>query len=574
MIFEVTKDNKSFLDARGRVILNACPGSGKTTAIAFKLQSLMNDCKSQYGNFSGVACLSFTNVAKNEINEKYQSFSGRRISYPHIVTTIYSFINSYITLPFYYLLELEAKRPIILEDSNFLNDISIGFYKNHKGQLLRYIYRPSNITIENDGSYTYNGYKPDPQKVNIGTFNRYCESYKNWQFNKGFLKNDDSVIAAIRIINKFPEIAKYLVKRFPIIIVDEAQDTSESQFEIFDQLISNGLQNIELIGDPYQSLYEFRNARPDLFIERFNDSERWRSLRIFNCRRSSQRIIDVYCKLRVASEKQVISISRSTTNYPLNILIYDPNSFEDIIIRFSRVINMQEENQILVRGSNHLEKFGVKINKEEPWKSTLPYLIIESQKCFANQNIKQCIDILRKFMIELLFSNLTPFEKKIKGKELKEDLLNNILLMNFIKNLPSTNSTLKEWSEEVARYINVFFNVDNTDLQLKKNKGIDYYNQKVNELFKTEIDSILPISTIHKVKGMSFDSILLVLSEDSSGQNISLRDIYQPASIPSEKQRLIYVAMSRPKKLLCLAIPNNFSKEEIQRNLGEDVMYI
>jgi superfamily I DNA/RNA helicase len=235
---------------------------------------------------------------------------------------------------------------------------------------------------------------------------------------------------------------------------------------------------------------------------------------------------------------------------------------------------MQEENQILVRGANHLEKFGVKMNRTEPWKSTLPYLIIESQKCYSNQNIKQCIDIMRKFMIELLFSNLTPFDKKIKGKELKENILNNILLMDFIKNLPSTNSTLMEWSEEVTRYINAFFNIENTDLQLKKNKGIDYYNQNVNELFKTEIESIIPISTIHKVKGMSFDSILLVLSENGSGQNISLSDIYQPVSIPSEKQRLIYVAMSRPKKLLCIAIPNSISKEEIQQKLGDEVIYI
>ncbi|MGM0409067.1 MAG: UvrD-helicase domain-containing protein [Bacteroidota bacterium] len=110
-----------YLSARGKVVLNACPGSGKTTSIAYKLQELTKET-TETNKFSGVACLSFTNIAKDEINEKYRSFSGINIKYPHLVSTIDSFINQYILLPNFHLLNPNIIRPVILDNSNVLDD--------------------------------------------------------------------------------------------------------------------------------------------------------------------------------------------------------------------------------------------------------------------------------------------------------------------------------------------------------------------------------------------------------------------------------------------------------------------
>ena len=101
MEYELTPQLQTYLDARGKIVLKASPGSGKTTSIARKMMVLQDECSSTYGRFSGIACLSFTNTAKNEINEKYNELSGGSIEYPHLVSTIDSFINRYITLRFY-----------------------------------------------------------------------------------------------------------------------------------------------------------------------------------------------------------------------------------------------------------------------------------------------------------------------------------------------------------------------------------------------------------------------------------------------------------------------------------------
>ena len=40
-MIELNKQRQDYVDARGKVVLNACPGSGKTTTIAYKLHILI-----------------------------------------------------------------------------------------------------------------------------------------------------------------------------------------------------------------------------------------------------------------------------------------------------------------------------------------------------------------------------------------------------------------------------------------------------------------------------------------------------------------------------------------------------
>lgn len=55
-----------------------------------------------------------------------------------------------------------------------------------------------------------------------------------------------------------------LVRRFPRVLVDEYQDVNPLQGEFFEQLAAAGAQ-LELVGDPKQSIYGFRNADVTVF---------------------------------------------------------------------------------------------------------------------------------------------------------------------------------------------------------------------------------------------------------------------------------------------------------------------
>ena len=98
------------------------------------------------------------------------------------------------------------------------------------------------------------------------------------------------------------------------------------------------------------------------------------------------------------------------------------------------------------------------------------------------------------------------------------------------------------------------------------NESIEtYYNSNVVGKYK------IPITTIHQVKGKTFDSILYFFAENSSGQNVSFKDFIKPQTFPTEKQRMIYVACSRPRQFLAIAVPNNISDKAIINKMGKDI---
>ena len=67
----------------------------------------------------------------------------------------------------------------------------------------------------------------------------------------------------------------------------------------------------------------------------------------------------------------------------------------------------------------------------------------------------------------------------------------------------------------------------------------------------------------------TMDAVLLFLSLDSRGQSISLNDFPKNAvNVMSEGQRLIYVACSRPKQFLAIAIPSVITEAQIRQKLG------
>ena len=72
---------------------------------------------------------------------------------------------------------------------------------------------------------------------------------------------------AIQIVSENQEIREELTASFHEIMVDEYQDTSDTQ-EAFINLIANN--NVYMVGDIKQSIYRFRNANPYLFKEKYD----------------------------------------------------------------------------------------------------------------------------------------------------------------------------------------------------------------------------------------------------------------------------------------------------------------
>ncbi len=93
------------------------------------------------------------------------------------------------------------------------------------------------------------------------------------------------------------EIAKKYEERFVEIAIDEYQDSNDVQESIL-KAVSNG-NNIFMVGDVKQSIYKFRQARPELFIDKYEKyslntkNEYGEKIKLYKNFRSRKNILDI-----------------------------------------------------------------------------------------------------------------------------------------------------------------------------------------------------------------------------------------------------------------------------------------
>ena len=600
MYFE-NEERLAYLRARGKVILNACPGSGKTTTIAKKILDI--EGLNEIGGHSGIACLSFTNSAKDEINEAYRKLSGKSLQFPNHVSTIDSFINKFITLPFYNLINRDFNRPKILDHTTILDDmwkttyvkdgktidgllwpLNNAEYKAKNKRSIFHLYPPSELRIEPDNTFSINGNQPSAEKVDRMNFNNYCKLIKSKQFNKGLISTGDSAYIALHLLKKNPKISEWLSLRFPFIIIDEAQDNSIMQHAIFEELTRQGLNNIELIGDPYQSLYEWRDAKPTEFLRKYEKDDSWQSYDLTDNRRSPQNIVDVFSKVRRQDDSKINSVDCPELEDSIVIYKYSNSNHQKIIKHFDDCCSKYKyfKSCIVVRGNSLKDSLLGKKSEQRPWGVDLPKSIIYSKSLYIRGDIKNAIKEIRTICIHLLHSEITDYHslKEIE-KEISIDPSFNSLMITILAELPDFTLSVSDWTIDTQQFLKEKLNLNyDVNFHLRKRKSTylekTTLDESVESHFKNSYsDFKIPITTIHQVKGQTLDSILVFFNEKKHKDNITFENIENTENLfPDETQRLIYVALSRPRYLLAMAFPESITNEELINKFGKKIIIV
>lgn len=586
--YDITPQRQAYLDARGYTILTACPGSGKTTSIVKKLHTVSRYCEEHYGRHAGFTCMSFTNKACAELKQKYKEMHNERLSFPNEVLTIDSFIMQYVVLPFWYLCDACKKKPLVVNEEEILEQV---YYNNVKikGEWQKYPImelrqygklihskKPSLISIEKTV------FKWNHKVVTNANEIKYCKAAITHRLSKGFITSGDALWMACDILEHHQDIAKALVLRFPYIIVDEAQDNSELHFEFFRLLKLAGLQNLEYVGDICQSIYGFNSARPEL-LQNLMLEEGWNVLPLSECRRSNQRIIDLYCKLKSKDVPPITSHGVEDKGVPIVVYKYDGDNVRDIIRDFYQICDENELSSriILARGVNRCKKLaGVKDVDFKYWKSELPYLLIDAVFAYEASDMDYAFRKIR-LALSILFASSSLDAKRQFIHEIEHDIDWNARIFGFLKQIPPFSLSFKEWSEQTCVLLHDYWKLEEqpifvpyqrqTGYKMKdmENVPVEHFHQsrdKGSEYHKS-------IDTIHAVKGATLDAVLLFLSSDSRGQAISLNDFpNKTIKTMTESQRMIYVACSRATQFLALAVPRAIADEEINKALtGVDI---
>lgn len=594
MNYELTEEREAYLQARGYVVLSACPGSGKTTSIVRKLKDISEYCAHNYGKHTGFACLSFTNKACDEIKEKYHDMNHEWLSFPNLVSTIDSFIMQTVVLPFWYLYQGCPQRPVVVNDAELLKQLFFTRYDDVNGHERKALVRP----LRNYHDIAYGSIAPE--KVNLQTYltykntanadekrkYEYCKAVMAYRISKGIITSDDALFMACSILYQHPQVARIIARRFPYIIVDEAQDNSYHQHVFFKLLKRNGLQNLEMVGDPCQSIYRFRNARPEIFAG-YMENDEWQTLHFSECRRSNKRIINFYNKLKPITIPNALSHGVTDMGIPITIYKYDDGNHQMVVRDFRHICdnNGLKESAIIARGDSMCKKIaGVQDTNIKYWKSQLPYYIITAKLEMSEGDYEKAFGNVRKMLCKVMYDD-TQYEQRRKFlSDIEHEVDWNRRILRFLSSIPSLSLSFVEWTNQCTNLVRQYWGLDH-EVNFEPHRRIPSYTmadlrtKPVEQYYSStdkESNYRSVATTIHSLKGTSLDAILLFLSKDSRGQNISINDfpdrLIARFNDMTEKHNMLYVACSRAKQFLAIAIPSSVDDALINRKFqGLDI---
>lgn len=229
--------------------IEACPGSGKTTLLVAKLAILANRWKSRR---QGICVLSHTNAARAEIGDRLSSTSAGHLllRHPHFVGTIHSFVNEFLAIPW-----LRSKGwPIKAIDTQIA--LMDRWHRLPWGTQ-NYLER------QHDSLFALSYTQADFTGGGKSKYPTHTETYKQMlkacqeSTAQGYYCFDEMFVWATELLVRFPDVARSIRNRFPLVFVDEVQDNSELQSAFLHRLLIDGVDPVvrQRFGDSNQAIY-------------------------------------------------------------------------------------------------------------------------------------------------------------------------------------------------------------------------------------------------------------------------------------------------------------------------------
>lgn len=279
---------------RGHRIVSARAGTGKTSMLAEYCSDLARQWARQYAPWQGAAVLSFTNVATREIDARVRVDPDSRslTSTPHFLGTIDRFLNQQLFLPFGATEMPYRGRPKLVgypvgpwKPPEGLPDTPSGAYAPRWFDCYAATATGKWIRVDKERRQINAHRSQEPPDSDPGKIDK----LKRWIWSQGYATQADANYLSLQVLRASARLTDALINRFPVLIIDEAQDMTEVQHAVIDHLAESGLGHIVLVGDPYQAIYEWNTARPGLFVDKVGSS-RWETATLSSTFRCSPAI--------------------------------------------------------------------------------------------------------------------------------------------------------------------------------------------------------------------------------------------------------------------------------------------
>ncbi len=247
----LTPEQRRAVISPDSTLLEACPGSGKTRTIVAKLIRCIDDVR---GTSRRVACITYTNAAVEEIENRLRLYGAMEDEVYGEVTTIHTFCLANVLGSFYWRIPCYRNGVTVLPpESSCFESVVLDVLREH------------NLPTSAKDAFGELNREPDgtPIMSDALTEDAVFDFWRRLE-EAGLIDFSNIVYRSFQILRDNPSIAEGLACRFSWILIDEFQDTSALQVEILKLIAQHGLTKFFLVGDPFQSIYRFAGARPTL----------------------------------------------------------------------------------------------------------------------------------------------------------------------------------------------------------------------------------------------------------------------------------------------------------------------
>lgn len=530
----------------------ACAGSGKTRTAVHRLAAM----RRQYEGRGIVALLSFSNVAVDTFSKEYAALLrempviGRSAAVE--IDTMDGFITTNVLRPHGHRVMGCTRAPYLVEGREpFLKSFTVFDGK---------IPRPTaDIDIACDGNSF---------KFLIGRHGTALNA--NWAAAAvaklgavGAYTHSAGRYWVLRTLREKPFLLQAFARRYPHILVDEAQDIGPEHQAILELLIGAGSQ-VSLIGDPHQGIFDFARAKGG-FLRDYGSRSGVTSRSLTVNYRSLPGIVGIANALIGGSDRaHRPAPGGGTAAYYISFKSNERDGALDSFLSLVRAAGLNPAKGVVLCRSTALTS---------EWRGEMDGQGIGVVRCLAEAAIsRDRRDFRRAF--EQTCIGLTGLLAPKHGALLSElarpedDMMRRLRqrIWSFVRDphagLPQASLVadagwhpllVPRTRALIAAIVSEFgmVSADNLGQRLAKTKLGNRPLLKAPSL--TPVGPSFRTSTVHRVKGESLDAVLYVAKKPH------VRALLDGTN--SEEGRIGYVALTRAKDLFVLAVPDNCLKD-------------
>ena len=587
-MLNIPLDNEQYTAVKshkGYYLCLAGAGSGKTRVLAARCVDLINSNIKE----ESILCITYTKKAKEEMENRIAAFLGRKSRVA--VTTFHSLCYQYISS-----FRNNTKKIIIMDEDDrksiIKNEIKKQGFKNIEAKSTSSFIG----CVKNKMEYSEYGETLNQRFKKIKLY----FDYQDICIDSNRLDFDQMAYEFLEFLKANKEVASSISEEYQYIMVDESQDMNRVQFEIL-EIISSTHNNLFLVGDQDQTIYEWRGSDTRLLYE-FEENYQPTILPLVNNYRCDGYIINIsnnlisknakrYPKILKATKESINKPIFKSFNTPYDEAIFVTNKIKEALENGVKpneikVLYREKKQALFLEGGlrNKGIKYEISSTSLISYKciktliNYIRFIILNDDESFLEiiNNPTRGIGDKRINQIIVTASNnkISRFEA---CKLINDERLNNFVeliegLRELIKVLPpqefikhlinkinydkelEKDSNPKNAKLKVEAFIETIANY-----RLNSNNYEQEYLNLLEDLFLenriTDTNECVSLMTIHQAKGLEGKIVFLIgfRQKTTPGKAIKINDI-------EAERRIAFVAITRAKEQLYITYPNFYQE--------------